>query len=358
MFDRQELYARRCVRTLIEIIEQMPARWAARAPMVLDESSASMLLLWTLIRWERRFPLTLLEEMNIDMWSFTRDMDQLIERDKLQKSAENNSSIRNADDANAKYLLRDLIDRWLRRAEDEARRLGHCFLGAEHLLLALIAGADPSLSPFFAGYGIDYERLKNAVLRALSSKTAQQSETADKNASLSPPVDVNCSAEVAVAWGASWDKRPAVGMPRKFSIAIMMMMVTLFAILFSIFRWINAPPIIYGVFGVLVFGVALGQAILFGGKYPRAASIWTGVFLLPVEMGCITLFSNDIIATNNILLRFLMAVSMMIFTAPLGAFFGYLAGGLTAGVVLVLERNSSGSTPADIEDEADNQQPR
>ena len=31
MFDRQELCARRCVWTLIEIIEQLPARWAARA---------------------------------------------------------------------------------------------------------------------------------------------------------------------------------------------------------------------------------------------------------------------------------------------------------------------------------------
>ncbi|MGD0654440.1 MAG: Clp protease N-terminal domain-containing protein, partial [Thermoguttaceae bacterium] len=220
MFDRQELYARGCVRILIEIIEQMPARWAARAPMVLDESSAGMLLLWTLIRWERRFPLTLLEEMGVDIWGLTRDLDQLLKNEKIQKSGENNlEPAKGPNDHNPTVILRELTNRWLQRAEDEARSLGHAFLGGEHLLLALATGADPSWSPLFARYGIDHERLKNAVLQALASKTAHLLESAINAILLPPSYGEKSSTPHPAPWGASWDKKPAVGMPRKFSMA-------------------------------------------------------------------------------------------------------------------------------------------
>jgi hypothetical protein len=352
MFDRQELCARRCVRTLIEIIEQLPARWAARAPMVLDESSVGMLLLWTFIRWERRFPLTALEEMGVDIWAFTRDVDQLLENEKIQKSGENNQAPAMApNDPNPLVLLRELANLWLQRAEDEARSLGHAFLGAEHLLLALAAGADPSWSPLFARYGIGHERLKNAVLQALASKTAHLLENAIDAILLPPSPEEKSSMQCAVPWGASWDKKPAVGMPRKFSMAVLMMMVTLFAVMFSILRWLEAPPVYYGIFGVLVFGVTLGQMILFGGNYPRAASIWSGAVLLPVEIGAINLFSNLIHVYYNIFARVATTIFYMIFTVPVGALFGYLAGGLTAGVVMLLEwKKDQDPLPTDTTD--------
>jgi hypothetical protein len=346
MLDRQELYSRRCVRTLVEIIEQMPSRWAARAPMVLDESTAGLLLLWTIIRWERRFPLTLLEEMNITLWPLTKAIDQLIEDEKTRKSAEYDpSAVKNPDHPEAKYLLRDYTDRWLRRAEEQSQALGHSFVGAEHLLLALVACAYSTWTPIFAEYGLDYERLKNAIVQALSAKTDAKPPAADENPL--PPI----MAELALpklgtaAWGAAWDRRPATGMPRKFSIAIMMTMVTLFAVLFSLFRCIHAPPVIYGVFGVLVFGVAVGQMVLFGGNYPRAASIWTGAFLLPVEVACIIFFSNEFTNGNDLFSRFFLAIFVMIYTIPIGAFFGYSAGALTGGVVLLLERKNNSSSP-------------
>ncbi|MGA2060474.1 MAG: Clp protease N-terminal domain-containing protein [Thermoguttaceae bacterium] len=352
MFDRQELCARRCVRTLIEIIEQLPARWAARAPMVLDESSVGMLLLWTLIRWERRFPLTAMEGMGVDIWAFTRDVDQLLENEKTQKSGENSQApAKGPNDLNPLVLLQELTNRWLQRAEDEARNLGHAFLGAEHLLLALAAGADPSWSPLFARYGIDHERLKNTVLQALASKTAQCPENVIDAILLPPSPDEISSTQCAVPWGASWDNKPAVGMPRKFSMAVLMMMVTLFAVMFSTLRWLDASPIYYGIFGVLVFGVTMGQMVLFGGKYPRAASIWTGAVLLPLEIGAINLFSNLIRDYHNIFAHLVTTIFYMIFTIPVGALFGYLAGGLTAGVVLLLEwKKDRDPLPADTTD--------
>ena len=171
--DRQELCARRCVRTLIEIIEQLPARWAARAPMVLDESSVGMLLLWTLIRWEHRFPLTALEEMGVDIWAFTRDVDQLLENEKIQKSGENSPTpAKEQNDPNPLVLLRELTNRWLsvRKTKPEAWAM---FFGCRTSFAGHDCRADPSWSRLFARYGIDHERLKNTVLQALASKTAQ-----------------------------------------------------------------------------------------------------------------------------------------------------------------------------------------
>ena len=97
--------------------------------MVLDESLVGMLLLWTFIRWERRFPLTAMEEMGVDIWAFTRDVDQLLENEKIQKSGENSPApAKGQNDPNPLVLLRELTNRWLQRAEDEARSLGHAFL--------------------------------------------------------------------------------------------------------------------------------------------------------------------------------------------------------------------------------------
>jgi hypothetical protein len=338
MFDRQELCSRRCVRTLIEIIEQIPARWATRAPMVLDESSVGMLLLWTLIRWELRFPLTVLEEMGVDIWAFTQDVAELLEQEIMQTSGKDNSQASAEPNAsNPPLLLRELTNRWLERAEDEARSLDNVFLGAEHLLLAMASGADPSLSQIFARYGIDHDRLKNKVVQALASKTSRLLDVAIDAIVVPLSSEERYWPQYAVPWGAAWDKKPAVGMPRKFSMAVMMMMVTLFAIMFSILRWFDALPVYYGVFGVLVFGVTMGQMVLFGGKYPRAASIWSGAVLLPVEIGAINLFSDFIRVYYNIFARITTTIFYMIFTVPVGALFGYLAGGLTAGVVLLLE---------------------
>jgi hypothetical protein len=353
MFDRRELWARGHVRTLVEIVEQVPARWATRAPMLLDESTVGMLLLWTLVRWELRFPLTLLEEMGMDFQAFTRDLDQLLNQEKIKNTQGNVfSSAPGVDNQDAVRRLRKLTDLWLQRAEAESRRLGHAFVGAEHLLLALIACVQPSWSPIFTRFSIDYERLKELILQALQANLSKPDEIAIDAVLLpSSPweFDRNVHGD-RVPWGAAWDK-PAVGIPRKFGIAILMMQVTLFAMVFSILKWINASPIFYGLCGVLVLGVALGQMFLFGGKYPRAASIWTGAILLPAEIGAVNLFSNLFFQQNynfSFPDRLITTFLLMLCTVPLGAFMGYLAGGLTAGVVLILEwKNRQSPAPTE-----------
>ena len=55
---------------------------------------------------------------------------------------------------------------------------------------------------------------------------------------------------------------------------------------------LGASPIVFVVIAVLVTGVGLGQTLLFGGQYPRAASIWVGVCLFPVEIVAAVLVSS------------------------------------------------------------------
>jgi len=56
----------------------------------------------------------------------------------------------------------------LQRAELEARELGHNYVGSEHLVLAIVGTADPSLSALVKQHGVHYEAVKEAILRILN----------------------------------------------------------------------------------------------------------------------------------------------------------------------------------------------
>ena len=84
-------------------------------------------------------------------------------------------------------------------------------------------------------------------------------------------------------WGASWDTE-AVGVPRRFGMAVVLLMVTMYAVLFSAMQSLNTHPAVFVVVAILVTGVGLGQILMYEGKHPRAASIWVGACLFPVEM--------------------------------------------------------------------------
>ena len=87
----------------------------------------------------------------------------------------------------------------------------------------------------------------------------------------------------ASTWIADID-RPAVGVPRRFGVFIMMLMVTLYAVLFSVLKVLRASNLVFVLLALLFTGIGIGQAVLFGGRYPRAASIWIGSVLVPIEV--------------------------------------------------------------------------
>jgi hypothetical protein len=318
MLSRQELYDRRCVFDLVQVVEQLPSRAAVRLPMSLDPASVAMLLLWTLLRWERTSLLVCLEELGVDMWGLTRGLDLLILERKTRDAVEQpDRPIVTADSLAFRYELQTCTAWWLDRARQEAERLNHCAIGPEHLLLAILVNADPLLAELLNRHGLEYERVKHALLAVLAGYATSSIWPIRVPVRQGP-------------FGAAWDT-PAVGVPRRFGVGVLMIMMAMFAVLFAVMRTLSAPPEVSIIIAVLVTGVGLGQVLLYGGKYPRAASIWAGAILFPVEIFAL-LFHPSIKGG-----MFDEMIALLVISPLLGAGLGYLAGGLTAGVFLGLE---------------------
>jgi hypothetical protein len=325
MIRREILFARRCVTGLVQIVEQAPARVAVRAPVSLDFPTVGRLLLWTILRWERTYLLVCLERLGVDMWGLTCDLDALIEAGKAAGQTGGDVVHRSAEPCFSERALDALLDRWLQLAQQQAARLNHPFVGAEHLLLAIIAEADPALSELLSRHGLDYERIHAAVLEMLASSPATPEPAA--------PVATERRG------GPEWDT-PAVGVPRRFGLGILFMMTTMYAMLFAVLQLLGAPVEVFLVIVVLFTGVGFGQTILYGGQYPRAASIWTGAVLLPVEILALMLVPW---ARKGSLVEM---VSLLVISPLLGAGLGYLAGGLAAGAFVLLKEYQARFRPA------------
>jgi len=324
----QDLCARRCVADLIHVVEQVPRRVAVRAPLGLDDSSIAMVVLWTLLRWERTFWVVCLENLGVDIWNLTCELDALIRRKKAA-SAVDGPQPHVGDPWSSRF--RQEVDRFLNplldRAEQEARAMGHRYLGSEHLLLAIVAGADPPLAALLARCRIHYPEVKDAILAALP-----QSPSTAANPEPTP------APELKRPWGAGWDTT-APGVPRRFGLAVLLLMVTLYSVLFASMQLLGATPVTFTVVAVLVTGVGLGQTLLFGGKYPRAASIWVGACLFPVEILVVDVGKWLTLAEHSVSVDAVAeSIARVALSIPGGAFFGYLSGGLTAGVFFLLDR--------------------
>jgi hypothetical protein len=319
------LCARRCVKDLIQVVEQVPLRLAARPALVLDDSSVAALALWTLLRWERTFLLRALEDKGVDMWALTCEVDDLLNESRPEVApADGQPAGPSAAPLQARASLDQLLEVLLDRAELEALAVQHRFLGTEHLLLAIISGADARLSSVLSRYGITHESVRAMVAELLSRAPAVEDQTILAELACGPA-------------GARWDTE-AVGVPRRFGMAILMMLVTMFAVLFAAMESLGARPIVFIPTAILFAGVALGQMLLFGGKYPRAASVWVGACLFPVEILAVLLcaiFFPSLVSTFSDTVPLL--VLLLFLSIPLGAGLGYLAGGLTASAFLFIE---------------------
>ena len=332
MIGRQELYDRQCVAGLIHVIEQVPSRAEARRPLDIQRSSVGLLLLWSILRWERTFLIQTLEGLGVDLWGLTRDVDDALRRC-TQQAREAGAGTNSAD-------LDPLVRGWLKQAAAQARALRHDFLGGEHLLLALLADGDSALAAIFQARGLTYGVLKQAVVEAISQAATAEVVVLDEDASgpvelaASPPRTVAAHPAAAKTKASSWIAdvdRPAIGVPRRFGVFLMMLMVTLYAVLFSVLRSLGANSLVFGLLALLFTGIGVGQAVLFGGRYPRAASIWIGAILVPIEACVFAVFQLWNGGFSSWLMTFVSLLLVFILSIPPGAILGYLFGTVTAG---------------------------
>ncbi|MCX7426085.1 MAG: hypothetical protein NTW96_10760 [Planctomycetia bacterium] len=310
MLTHEELLNRRCVEGLLRVLDQIPARVAVREPIAMDDATMDLVAFWTLLRWERTFLILALEEMGFNVWSLTCSVDELLNerraeaRDPANKDAPTRQTLVSTDELDR--LTRNLLD----RAGREARALGHPFLGTEHLLLAILRNPGPKLAIPLARHGMTYERVEYRVRQLLGGK---------------PFGHLPADAGPPKPRYASWDSK-AVGVPRRFGMSVMFLMMTMYAVLFAAMQLFGTPPVVFAVIAILVTGVGFGQMVLFGGKYPRAASIWTGAILFPIEILGVLIWTGS-----------LKAIAILLICPPFGALFGYLAGCLAAGAFLLIE---------------------
>jgi len=134
------------------------------------------------------------------------------------------------------------------------------------------------------------------------------------------------------------------GVPRRFSVGVLMILVTLFAVLCAflsaVLRSLHiSPGAGQGVFLtllVLFMGVAAGQVLLFQGRQARAASVWVGAILFPLELLILAIYEASVSGFG--IRDFLFSwVSALVCAIPGGALLGYMAGTLTAGIFLVVK---------------------
>jgi len=322
MLSREYLYARHCVWDLVQILEAVEFRAEARGSLTINESTVGLLMLWTILRGERTFLLRCLEGLGVDMWAFTCEVDELLRQRKGESPSGPSTS----------PSLRDALERhtrtWLDRAEQEATTLGHHWRGTEHLLLAIVAGADPELAPILQQQTLTHDRLREAVCEALA-KGPESAEPA-------PVAWVVEESSPRVSWSAALD-RPAVGVARRFSLGLLLALMTTYAVLLGFMRALDFQAVTIVFWIVFFTGAGLGQPILFGGKRPRVASLWLGAVLFPLEVFSVFLYFAIQDGVNGVAPLASLFI-LTILAIPVGIPLGYLAGCLAAGVFLLADQ--------------------
>lgn len=327
MIAREELYRRRCVQEVVVVLEQLGLRAAARAPLALDEATIRWVALWTLLRWERNFLLLALEQRGTDVWALSCELDDMIKRRREADAAALGPAAAREGWSGVPWpwvdrLVLALVD----QAAAESALLGHHFVGVEHLLLAIVGRSDEALGGLLARHGLTYEAVRELLVALVPPQAVPVEVVADR----APRLPAGPS-------GAAWDSE-AVGVPRRFGMAVVMLIMTMYAVLFATMKLLNTHPAVFLVVAVLFTGTGLGQMLLFGGRFPRAASIWVGACLLPVEVIALVVyygFESRNPRWGDIIFQ---AVCSLVLAAPAGAVAGYVAGVLTAGVFLLIEK--------------------
>lgn len=322
MISREYLYAQRCTMALIETLESLEQYAVEVGPIPADEAMVGLLLLWKMVSDEG--PLSAaLAESGIPPESLAANLRmRLCDR---FRTAEEISPLSFLDPV-GRHLDR-FVWGWLDRARGEARFLGQSWVSHDHLLAALLAREDPSLEAILAARGSSRQQLRQSALARASQQSPPELVPA-----LSIPAAVIEPPRRSLR---ELLGRPAVGVSRRFSLAMALAVITFYAVVLSGLRLLQAPSEIIVFWITFLAGVSLAQPLLFRGGEPRAAAILAGAFLMPLEIIVGGVYWG-ITQHSGPNLGELIGVALL--TAPVGAVCGYLAGCLGAGLFFIAEQ--------------------
>ena len=113
-----------------------------------------LMILWTMLRWEKRLAVAILEACGVDLDLFERDVEFCLGvREACRPMVE---------------LVSDGLVAIVRDAAAQASSLGADYLGAEHILLALLASDNKEAQELWARHRLTYRNYRAELLRILA----------------------------------------------------------------------------------------------------------------------------------------------------------------------------------------------
>jgi ATP-dependent Clp protease ATP-binding subunit ClpA len=171
----KELSARHFTTSAIHIIEQLWGRAADRGMVSeLTEQTVTMLLLWSLLRWERKIALVALERIGVEPDALAKAVNQALSA-VCEELRQHPGKPKFQDlPSGQKVIALDFhapLEAFLEAAEHEALRMKHSWVGSEHLLLAAIQRACPRLREILKAHSVSYDGIKEQVIGLLKGRT-------------------------------------------------------------------------------------------------------------------------------------------------------------------------------------------
>jgi hypothetical protein len=149
-------------------------------------------------------------------------------------------------------------------------------------------------------------------------------KTEDANSGKMPPGSADPPVRQALA--------PEVfRVPRRYDLATLLAVTMAYACLFGVLRIVMEPGAVIWIAGFLTT-VGISQAILFGGRCPRAASVLAGMGFMAATIAFVVMIEfQQVVQTDERLLLLSIVFKFVL----LGAMLGYFGGVLVAGVFLI-----------------------
>src|SRR3954451_2003365 len=120
--------------------------------------------------------------------------------------------------------------------------------------------------------------------------------------------------------------------PRRFDLSTIFVVTLAYSLLFGAMAGLSFPPAVSVIVGAFVLCVGAGQALLFGGKRPRTASLIVGTLIYSLAMVAVWLVNSPRMYPASAVL--VMGTYVMIG----GGILGYLSGVMIGGVFLVADK--------------------
>lgn len=162
------LSARRSTDSAQRVVRHVAERAVDRGMFCgeLTESTAEMLAVLSILRWERKLGRAALERIVADCDLLAREFDGAIVEEGRKTRLPNGPQLGMLP-SRQKGIVVDAntpLKRVLDQAEQEALGLGHNWVGTEHLLLAAIRSPCPRFQEILGRHGVAYNAARQAVL--------------------------------------------------------------------------------------------------------------------------------------------------------------------------------------------------